>query len=200
MEKEDNIDNSKKEFALTEYKALREEIVGKMDKQYQILSLGIGGITIIFGVIFQLKLYELFLILPFLIFANAYLYRSEYYAIINAGSYIKKIEDTFYKNNSIGGIDNNDECSKMGWEKYIDFKRKRSVYVPFMITAHIIFGALFIMCAIGACYYISIPRFFLNIAIFIYLIIISIWIDCIYNDLKINNNCDNEKEPEHKQQ
>jgi hypothetical protein len=37
----------KEDFALEEYKNLRNEILTKMDKCFQILSFGVGGITVI---------------------------------------------------------------------------------------------------------------------------------------------------------
>ncbi|MCD4809747.1 MAG: hypothetical protein K8R17_07600 [Methanosarcinales archaeon] len=82
------------DFALEEYKTLRKEILDKMERSYKTLSLGVGGITVILGFVFEYKIYELFFVLPFLILANSYRYRAETKAIINAGSYIKKIENS----------------------------------------------------------------------------------------------------------
>jgi hypothetical protein len=43
-------------FALEEYKSLREEILSKMERNFRILSLGVGGITVILGFVFQYKI------------------------------------------------------------------------------------------------------------------------------------------------
>ena len=83
------IDNEK-EFAFEEYKTLRAEISKKMDNHYKILNLGVGGITVLFGLCFQFKIDQLFIVLPFLIIANNYLYKAETIAIINAGNYQDK--------------------------------------------------------------------------------------------------------------
>lgn len=132
----------KQEFAVEEYKHLRTEISEKMSNQYKILSLGVGGITVIAGAIFQFKIYELFFVLPFLIFANAYLYRAETRAIVNIGNYIKKIENALYRNNSGINIYGEDvRFGNMGWENFL----KRETYKAFEYTGDIIFGCLYIM-------------------------------------------------------
>jgi hypothetical protein len=132
----------KQEFAVEEYKHLRTEISEKMSNQYKILSLGVGGITVIAGAIFEFEIYELFLVLPFLIFANAYLYRAETHAIVNIGRYIKEIENALYRDNSGINICGEDvKFDNMGWENFL----KRETYKPFEYTGDIIFGCLYIM-------------------------------------------------------
>jgi hypothetical protein len=132
----------KQEFAVEEYKHLRTEISEKMSNQYKILSLGVGGITVIVGAIFEFKIYELFFFLPFLIFANAYLYRAETHAIVNIGNYIKKIENTLYRNDSGINICGEDvKFGNMGWENFV----KRETYKPFEYAGDVIFGCLYIM-------------------------------------------------------
>ena len=173
-------EKDKKEFALEEYKTLREEISSKMSNHYKILSLGVGGITVIFGAIFKLKLYELFFVLPFLIFANAYLYKAETHAMINAGSYIKKIENCLYRNKSNSNINRWDKAfGDMGWENYL----KRGIYKPFEYAADIIFGSLYIMSVIGAWNYNQArfppPPIALCAAMGVYAIILGFWVHCI---------------------
>ena len=88
------------DFALEQYKTLRKEILDKMGLSYRTLSLGVGGITVILGFVFEYKIYELFFVLPLLILANSYRYRAETKCIINAGTYIMKIENSIYRKNS----------------------------------------------------------------------------------------------------
>jgi hypothetical protein len=83
------------DFSLEEYKALREEILTKMDSCIKILSLGVGGISVIFGFIYESEAYYLFFVLPFLIFANLYIYKAETKSIINAGEYICRLKTHF---------------------------------------------------------------------------------------------------------
>lgn len=121
-------------FAFEEYTTLRAEIFKKIDNQYKILNLGIGGITVLFGLAFKLGINQLFLILPFLIIANNYLYIAESMAIINAGNYIKKLETILYS--KFNDLYKNHQ---MGWENNI----KRIVYKPFNYIANAIFISLF---------------------------------------------------------
>ena len=127
------------DFALEEYKTLRKEILDKMERSYKILSLGVGGIAVILGFVFGYEIYELFFVLPWLILANAHLYRGETNAIINAGTYIKKIENSIYKK----------DFGDMGWENYLEKRNKRKIYKPHKHAAYIIFGSLYVMCIIG---------------------------------------------------
>lgn len=162
----------KQDFAVEEYKHLRTEISEKMGNQYKILSLGVGGITIIAGAVFEFEIYELFLVLPFLIFANAYLYRLETHAIVNAGNYIKKIENAIYRNNSGIIIREGDlKFGNMGWENFVT----RPTYKPFEYAVDVIFGSLYIMSGLCAwkynAYYCQIGSYVIYIAIIVYVII-----------------------------
>jgi hypothetical protein len=131
---------SEREFALEEWKTLRAEIAKKMDNHYKILSLGVGGITVLFGLGFNYKVNQLFLVLPFLIIANNYLYIAETTAIINAGNYLKKLESILYS----------DRSEKLGWENNID----RFVYKPFDYISIIIFMSLFCISFIKGLFFI----------------------------------------------
>jgi hypothetical protein len=189
----------KNEFAIEEYKHLRIEISAKMGNQYKILSLGIGGITVIVGAIFQFKVYELFLVLPFLIFANAYLYKAETHAIINAGNYIKKIENCLYRNNSkLNKCDKDEIFGDMGWENHL----KRKTYKHFEYIVDVIFGSLYLMSGICAWKYTWSLLQFQSIAlcvatiafIMIYVGIIGCWIYWIKNVNPINREDDEKYE------
>jgi len=161
------------DFALEEYKTLRKEILDKMERSYKTLSLGVGGITVILGFVFEYKIYELFFVLPFLILANSYRYRAETKAIINAGSYIKKIENSIYRKDSTANKSNKDKIfGDMGWENYLESDNKRQIYKPHEHAADIIFASLYSMCIIGAFVYNKneIEIFSLNIIIFFYMI------------------------------
>jgi hypothetical protein len=115
-----------------------------MDNQYKILSLGIGGITVLFGLIMKTGMDELFIAMPFLVIANAFLYRSEGVAMINAGIYIRKIEDILFRNHN-----RLDDTEKMGWENYLN----RNVYKPFNYVADIIFLSLYFLSILKVVYY-----------------------------------------------
>jgi len=120
---------TEREFAFEEYRNLRAEISKKMDNQYKVLNLGIGGITVLFGLALKFGISEFFLILPLLIVANHYLYLAECRAIINAGEYIKKLETEIYSD------------PELGWERFVS----RKVYKPFDFIALMIFLGLFVI-------------------------------------------------------
>ena len=138
------------DFALEEYKSLRKEISETIERGYKILSLGVGGITVILGFVFEYEIYELFFVLPFLIIANSYLYKADTSAIINAGAYIKKIENSIYRKNSTLTKSEEKIFGDMGWENYIKRYKKRKIYKPHRYAADIIFASLYFMCVIGA--------------------------------------------------
>ena len=134
------------DFALEEYKSLRKEISETIGRGDKTLSLGVGGITVILGFVFEYEIYELFFVLPFLIIANAYRYKADADAIINAGAYIKKIEDSIYRKNSTHPKSEENVFKYMGWENNIE----RKIYKPHEYAADIIFASLYFMCIIGA--------------------------------------------------
>lgn len=137
----------KEDFLLKEYISLREEILEKMERNFKTLSLGVGGITVILGFVFKYEINELFFILPLLIFANAYRYRAENDAILNAGEYIQKIENSIYRLNSRSNKCENDYVfGDLGWETYLKKNKKRYLYKPHVYTSDIIFGSLYFIC------------------------------------------------------
>jgi esterase/lipase len=52
------------EFFIEQYKWLRQELLNKKDKQYQVTGLSIGGIATLLGLAFQYDIYALFLLIP----------------------------------------------------------------------------------------------------------------------------------------
>lgn len=139
-----------KDFALEEYKTLRKEILDKMDRNYKTLGLGVGGITVLFGLAFQYQVYELFFVLPLFILANAYRYRAEKTAIIIAGEYIRKIENSIYRKDSTTNKNVEDKLfGDMGWENYLNRAGRRKDYEPFAHTGDLIFGGLYVICILG---------------------------------------------------
>jgi len=164
------------DFALEEYKTLRKEILDKMERSYKTLSLGVGGIAVILGFVFEYKIYELFFVLPWIILANSYRYSAETNAIINAGTYIKKIENYIYRKDSTVTAN---KCTKynisgdMGWENYLENENKRKIYKPHKYAADIIFASLYFMCIIGAFGYNKdlLETFLLNIVILFYIVV-----------------------------
>jgi hypothetical protein len=171
--------NNEKEFMLEEYRTLRKEILNKMDKQYNILSLGVGGITVIFGAIFSYKAYLLLFVLPFLIFANAFIYLTETRAIINAGKYIKELESKLYAADS------------MGWEHFLSkHKSRKKIYMLFEYAMDLIFLTLYSFCVVGAeVWYYYTPPYYLDwhwvlIARVMYIVIAVVWISIILKKAK----------------
>lgn len=139
----------KQSFALEEYKSLRGEILDKMEKDFRILSLGVGGITVILGFVFEYEIYELFYILPLLITANAYRYKAETASILNAGEYICKLENSVYRqNSSLSKSDTDQVFGELGWENYLRREGKRKIYKLHGYTADVIFGSLYLLCLI----------------------------------------------------
>lgn len=138
------------DFAFEEYKSLRKEISETIERGYKALSLGVGGITVILGFVFEYEIYELFFVLPFLIIANSYRYKADTNAIINAGAYIRKIENSLYRKGSTPTKSEEKVFGNMGWENYIKIYNKRKIYEPHRYAADIIFASLYFMCIIGA--------------------------------------------------
>ena len=104
-----------------------------MERNFRILSLGVGGITVILGFVFQYKINELFFVLPILILANSYRYKAETAAILNAGEYICKIENSIYRQNScLGKCDTDKVFGDLGWENYLRNEMKAQYQNPVM--------------------------------------------------------------------
>ena len=93
---------------IEEYKSLRQEQLNKMDKQYQITGLGIGGVATLLAAAYEALIYPLFLILPLVILAFMALYEAESGAIIRAGEYIKKLETNIINTHN-----------ELGWERWL---------------------------------------------------------------------------------
>ncbi|MFY1110630.1 MAG: hypothetical protein AB3K77_02965 [Methanosarcinaceae archaeon] len=186
------------DFLLEEYKSLREEILDKMGKNFKTLSLGVGGITIILGFVFKYEVNELFFVLPFLIVANAYRYKAETAAILNASEYIRKIENSIYRLNS-----NLDKCvydpvfGDLGWENYLEKNNKRTVYRPHWITADFIFGSLYFLCAYESWYLNLSTRKITTIFFTIVFIFIGFhWLHQIYKQFKMEKENRENKLPQ----
>ena len=58
----DDIEKKEWEFLLEQYKSLREEQLKKMERQYLITGLGIGGVATLLSAAYQYDIYSLFLI------------------------------------------------------------------------------------------------------------------------------------------
>jgi hypothetical protein len=101
------------ELILEEYKSLRQEQLNKMDKQYQITGIGIGGVATLLAAAYEELIYPLFLILPLVIIAFMALYEAESGAIIRAGEYIKILETDILKKHS-----------ELGWERWLATEHK----------------------------------------------------------------------------
>jgi hypothetical protein len=137
------------QLILEEYKTLREEQFDKMERQYQITGLGVGGIATLLAAAYQYKIYPIFLILPLVILALMALYEAESCAIIRAGEYIKKLESEII-------IEHKD----LGWERWLASSedsclpsektgKKFQVYDIIDNASRIILFLLFLVCITG---------------------------------------------------
>jgi hypothetical protein len=177
------------DFSLEEYKALREEILDKMEKCFKILSLGVGGITVILGFVFYKDVNELLFVLPILIFANAYRYKAETVAIENAGVYICKIENSIYRQNSRLSKCNDKVCGNLGWENFLRNEGKINKYKLHRYTADIILGSLYALCVIELWRRNTEPSTNIPISVTIsftilFILIFLYWLHLIFFDLK----------------
>ena len=94
-------------YLFDEYDSLRDEIEIKMKRLYTLLSLGVGGISILLGVAFEQEFYLLFFVIPVLVIASFVLFISELLGIHRIESYQKKVENRILKD------------VFLGWEKYL---------------------------------------------------------------------------------
>jgi hypothetical protein len=108
------------DFILEEYKSLREEELNKMDKQYTIVSLGVGSIGVLLALAFEKGISSLFLILPLIIISSMSLFDAERGAIRNVGKYVYFLEENIIGEEGFIAI--------MGWERWLE-ERKNSGYL-----------------------------------------------------------------------
>jgi|WetSurSiteA1Bulk_404760.scaffolds.fasta_scaffold01110_5 hypothetical protein len=98
---------------IEEYSALRNEVLQKMDKYYNILGLGVGGISILFGLAYEKEIDAFFLVLPLVILSNILILQAEKRAVENVGSYIKFVEEIVF------------DKFPFGWEKWLSQDEER---------------------------------------------------------------------------
>lgn len=126
-----------RQFLIEEYRALRSEIQNKMEQHYTIVSLGVGGISLLLGFAIKEGYFPLFFVLPFLIMAAVLLQRAEISSILNAGEYIRTIESIAFKHNK----------RLIGWENWLcEDEVRRRAYKIFQIGSLLIFGILYVTC------------------------------------------------------
>lgn len=94
-------------YLFDEYYFLRHEIEIKTGRLYLLLSLGIGGISILLGIAFEQKLYLLFFVIPVLVIASFVMFISELLGVHRIESYQKNVENRILKD------------VFLGWEKYL---------------------------------------------------------------------------------
>jgi hypothetical protein len=135
-----------RQFLIEEYKALRSEIVNKMEKQYKIVGLGVGGISLLLSFAIKEGYDPLFFVLPLLIIACTLLLISEISSIRNAGEYIRtNIEKTVFKRRK----------SLLGWETWLSKnEEKLKAYERFRDGSLLILAILYGTCVFFAicCY------------------------------------------------
>lgn len=127
------------ELTLEEFRSLREEELGKMDKQYKILALEVGGTGALLGLAFQYSLYPIFLILPLIILSFMSLYHWERLSILNAGEYIRELEERFI-----------DENKGPGWERWLVKSPERCAVYAFteLVSTFCVF-CIYLLCIYG---------------------------------------------------
>ncbi|MCX6674371.1 MAG: hypothetical protein NTY37_11410 [Methanothrix sp.] len=135
----DDIEKKEWEFLLEQYKSLREEQLKKMERQYLITGLGIGGVATLLSAAYQYDIYSLFLILPLVILAYMTLYEAESRAIINVGKYVKEMEKEIIVNHKCLGWENWLEPSRYKVYDIIDFSSR---CIPFFLYIGCILGII----------------------------------------------------------
>jgi len=132
--------NEEWQLIIEEYKSLRQEQLNKMDRQYQITGLGIGGIATLLAAAYEALIYPLFLILPLVVIAFMALYEAESRAIIRAGEYIKKLE-----------VDVISEHKELGWERWLaaEDQRKSGIYNLIDHSSRFVLFLLYVGCILG---------------------------------------------------
>ena len=145
----------KRDFILEEYKSLREEELNKMDKQYTIVSLGVGSIGVLLSIAFEKNISSLFYILPLLIISSMSLFDAERGSIPNVGKYVRFLEEKIIGEEGFIHI--------KGWERWLDeidraennkSKRKvkeqrRTPYVNFDCACLSILLVFYLACVYG---------------------------------------------------
>lgn len=145
MEQEDGI-NCKRawELILEECKTLRNEELNKMDKQYQIVGLSVGGIATLLGLAIQYNVYPLFIILPIIIISAMSLYHFERLSILNVGLYIYNLENIFLQNKI------KTDAKILGWETWIRKESKsRYTYAFIELISTFSLFSIYLLCVYG---------------------------------------------------
>ena len=133
------MNDPKWELIVEEYRFLRKEEINKMEKQYTILSLGVGGIGLLIGIAFEKNSYPIFMILPLIILLSMSLFDAEREAIKNIGDYLYSVEKNILGLEGFKGI--------KGWERWLKPRRK-----PYQNYDRACFAILFIFyfaCVFG---------------------------------------------------
>jgi len=107
VEKEISTQENISKYLFNEYDSLRHETEIKMGRLYMLLSLGIGGISVLLGVAFKENFPFLFFVIPVLVIASFVIFISELIGIHRIESYQKKVENRILKD------------VFLGWEKYL---------------------------------------------------------------------------------
>jgi hypothetical protein len=109
--------------ALSEYQALRAELLQKFTHQMQLYSLVVGTITIMLGYTLANRAYDLLLVVPIVSSAMAFRFSWEQAVIALLGKYLATVEEEVLPT-IIGQRENNFELSDrnywIGWEHYFE--------------------------------------------------------------------------------
>lgn len=141
--------DEKWEFIIEQYKWLRQEQLNKKDKQYQITSLGIGGIVALLGIAFQFDVYSLFLLIPIVIIISIVMFDAECHAIINISDYGYNLEEAIISNIDDGKL------KALGWERWLRENRlndnvtnKAEPYYIFDLASKLALFTLYFGCVL----------------------------------------------------
>lgn len=132
------------DLILKQYELIRQEQLSKKDKQYQIISLGIGGIASLFALSYQYNIYPFFLIMPSMILISLFIFDAECNAISNVSNYGYDLERKIIQN------------PEFGWEVWLrrendqsDETDRRKAYQDFELASMWIMGLLYIVYILG---------------------------------------------------
>jgi len=158
MTKDKNIVNMEEKewlFKIEMYKSLREESLGKMERQYRVIGFGVGGIGVLLGIAFQFQVYPLFLTLPILIIASMILFAAERDSIINVAEYLGHLERELISKQNVNGWDTwlrkkmQQEKKEYGSKAYMYFDSS-AISILLVLLGGSILGILFFSGNVGS--------------------------------------------------
>jgi hypothetical protein len=105
-------------FVQQEFTALREEIRELKSRRFRVITLGVVGTPVIFGIAEQLNITIVLLLVPLLVVATVLLEVSENNGIYRAGQYISDVIENYYLDSSV-------RARYPGWETWLEDKANK---------------------------------------------------------------------------